>query len=179
MKTLKRFCFTVITMWCLIQGLILSSFILLDSATSVYFPFFKTIVCHCLSSLPSFISLSNSFALIFHSLTPLLSPYPIAFLLISPAHSFFSRSRVQLFRPLNLSVGGFVFVRICGILCDVCIGDGSNIAVAILQKSPWRYQREVKVCFICWSVFLFFRNLHRTLWLCFLFCCYTWIHAFT
>lgn len=128
------------------------------------FPFFKAIICHCLLSLPPCISLANGFALIPLSLTPLLSPSPIAFRLISPAHSFFSRSRVQLFKLLNLSACRFVFACICvhsmPIWEFVCAGDGSNITVAILLKNPWRNERKYRVCFIWWSVLLFLSSFH-------------------
>lgn len=45
----------------------------------------------------------------------------------------------------------------CGCVCVQygCLGVGeeTNIEVAILQKSPWRNEREVRVCFIWRSVF--------------------------
>lgn len=130
-------------MWCLIQGLILSSFILPDSVTSVsafllFFP--QTIVCHCFQSLHSFL----------YPLALLSSPTHwhrsyllilLLFLLISSVHSFFSRSRFQLFKPVKLNVCRSVFVSVCGIWCV-----GSNIVAAILERNPWRYPRQ-GVCY--------------------------------
>lgn len=129
-------------MSCLIQGLVVSSFILLDSASFVSAFFYNYHFCLSVSS--SSISPGDTFAPIPLSLTLLLSPSPIAFRLISQTHSFFSRSTVQLFRPLNLSL--CVCVDICVYSMPrwdfLCVGDGSNIAVAILQKNPWRNERR-------------------------------------
>lgn len=127
---------------------------------------FSCILCRCclflhffvnydLPSVSSFIYFSGQW-LCSHFPLPdsLLTPSPIAFRLISPAHSFFSRSQVQLFRPLNLRV----YVRAC-VCLRACVYikrfvcDGSNIMVAILLKNPWRNERKGKMCFIWWSVF--------------------------
>lgn len=112
------------------------------------------------------------------SLTPLLSPYPIAF--SSHLCSPFTFLAGQGFNCLGLWI--FVFVCICVYALPTCYcvwcGNGSNNVVAILQKNPSGYQRKGRVCFIWWSAFLFFSNLHCTIGLCVLSCCYTWIHAF-
>lgn len=132
-KRWKRCCFTLIRMSCFIQGLVVPSFILLErfspavwtvylSPLPLFFLFPPNYHLPLLSVFP-FIHFSSQY-LCSHPYLPgtLLSPSPIAFCLISPAHSFFSRSKVPLFRPLNLCV--CVCARIyclCAYMCAVCL----------------------------------------------------------
>lgn len=157
-KRWKRCCFTLIRMSCFIQGLVVPSFILLEwfslAVWTLYLSslplfFFSPPNYHLpLLSVFPFIHFSSQY-LCSHPYLPgtLLSPSPIAFCLISPAHSFFSRSKVPLLRPLNLCVCVrthllFVCIYVCSMPIWVFLCVGSNIAVAILLKSPWRNKRK-------------------------------------
>lgn len=133
--------FIVIRMSCFIQGLILSSFILLDSATCLcLFPFFKMIICHCILSPPSFIS-----------------PIP----LISLSYCFF----VSSLQPFHFLAGQgftclgfwiFVFVCICVYTLPICYCVwcvhrwwkqycGSNIAERSLRVSKKRQVVSISI----------------------------------
>lgn len=171
--------FTAIRMSCLIQGLILSSFILW-TPEPLSLPFFLFQNDNLpLPSVTSFFHFCSQY------LCSRLSPWHPSYLLIlllfhliSAALSLFLAG--QGFNCLGL--WNVLFVCICVYTLPICYcvwcGDRSNIVVAILQKNPWGYHRKGRVCFIWWSVFLFFSNLHCTLGLCILLCCDNWIHAF-
>lgn len=133
----------------LFQGLILSSSFLPNFATSGFavFPLLKTVVCHCLLFFLSFLQPSfyrhPSYLLI-----PLLffsSPWHIHFLAGLGFNCF----------DLWISVSVCGLVCICGIF--VCIGAGSNIAPAILQKILEGAKGKT-ARFICWSLYPFLKK---------------------